>query len=510
MNALISVFHKEGIDKIALALSQAGWKIYSTGGTYRYLEDLNIPAVEISSLTEFPEILDGRVKTLHPKVFASILAKDTPEHTRQLNSIHCHPFSLVVVNFYPFESALTSEKACDHAFMTEQIDIGGPSMVRAAAKNHQQVTVITDPNDYPIVSEMLNNPDQKPSLEVRKHLAFKAFSYTSYYDHLISSYFKSITGDRMPGFCSFTGRKQTELRYGENPHQSASIYHTSPLSPLKLMKVLWGKPLSYNNMLDLSTVYEITNYFRNEDHFAVIVKHQNPCGAAQAAVQTTSFLNALAGDPVSAFGGIVGFNTPVGLDTAQEIGKSFFEVIVAPAFEKEALETLKKKKNLRLIEWPGSPPADQEFRQIPGGFLLQDCDCAVDSPESWHYRNGTVLDNDQTDTAVFGLKLIRFVKSNAIILVRDRSLTGVGAGQMSRIDSVRMAIAKATASDRLHGSILISDAYFPFPDSIDMTREAGIETVLEPGGSIRDEQVIDRARELGVRLVFTGIRHFRH
>lgn len=510
MNALISVYHKEGIEKIAAALCRAGWEIYSTGGTYRHLQDAKIPAVEISSLTGFPEILDGRVKTLHPKVFASILAKDSPEHLNQLESIHCPPFSLVIVNFYPFESALTSEKAGDPSFMIEQIDIGGPSMVRAAAKNHQRVTVITDPEDYPLIDEILKNPEQALPLEMRRQLAFKAFSYTSYYDHLVSGYFRGLVKERMPGYCSFTGRKQAELRYGENPHQSAALYLSSPCSPLASMEVLWGKPLSFNNMLDLSTVYEITNHFRDEEPFCVIVKHQNPCGAAQAGDQAYAFLNALAGDPVSAYGGIVGFNSILRENTAEEIGKSFFEVIVAPAFDESALKLLKKKKNLRLIQWPNTPPAEQEFRQIPGGFLLQDCDCAVDSADRWQYQSGSVMDEAQEKTAVFGLKLIRFVKSNAIILVRDQSLTGVGAGQMSRIDSVRMSIEKAKSCGRLSGSIMISDAFFPFADSIDTAHEAGLETVLEPGGSIRDQEVVQRARELGVRLVFTGIRHFRH
>lgn len=508
MNALISVYHKQGIETVAQTLIQAGWTIFSTGGTFRYLHDNGIPAVEISSLTAFPEILDGRVKTLHPKVFAPILAKHTADHLAQLESIDSSPFSLVIVNFYPFESALASDRSADHAFMTEQIDIGGPSMVRAAAKNHENVTVITDPDDYKLIADFIKQPDQRPNIELRRHLAFKAFSYTSYYDHLISLYFKNLLGEQMPQYCSFTGRKEAEMRYGENPHQAAALYHSSPLSPLKKMKTLWGKPLSFNNMLDLSTVYEICNTFNQVEPFAVIVKHQNPCGAAQANTQVEAFSKALAGDPLSAYGGIIGFNQEVNPDTAREVAKTFFEVIVAPAYTPEALELLKKKKNLRLIEWPPSAPLRQEFRQIPGGFLLQDCDTLIDEPSSWQYPCGSVPDELQRNTILFGLKMIRFVKSNAIILVQDCSLTGVGAGQMSRIDSVRMAIEKA--GNRAGSSLLISDAFFPFADSIDLAHQTGINTVVEPGGSIRDEEVIKRAQELKINLVFTSIRHFRH
>lgn len=508
MNALISVYHKDGIDQIARILHQAGWTIYSTGGTFKHLIDLGIPAREVSSLTQYPEILDGRVKTLHPKVFGPILARHTPEHLTQLQRIESEPFSLVVVNFYPFETAMTSERAADHEFMTEQIDIGGPSMVRAAAKNHRHVTVITDPRDYGQIAELINETDEEKLLASRKELAFKAFSYTSYYDHLISSYFQNLLGLQMPLFCSFSGRKEMDLRYGENPQQKASLYHSSPLSPLKNMNVLWGKALSFNNMLDLSTVYEITNSFATDDAFAVIVKHQNPCGAALGDTLQEAFIKALSGDPVSAFGGIVGFNRTVDGPSASELSKSFFEVIVAPDFTAEALTLLKKKKNLRLISWPAAAPASHEFRQIPGGFLLQQCDLEQDKTEKWVSPTDSVLDEAQSQTVLFGLKLIKFVKSNAIILVHDRCLTGVGAGQMSRVDSVKMAIEKAAY--RARQSILISDAFFPFADSIDLAHQAGIDTVIEPGGSVRDDEVIKRARELGVGLFLTGVRHFRH
>ncbi len=508
MNALISVYHKEGIETAALALHQAAWTIYSTGGTFQFLKSRGIPAVEISSLTGFPEILGGRVKTLHPKVFAPILAKHEPEHLAQLKSIDSHPFSLVIVNFYPFESALISEHSKDQAYMTEQIDIGGPAMVRAAAKNHRYVGVITDPDDYSLIERFIRPGNPEEDFELRLRLAFKAFSYTSYYDHLVSSYFNTILGEQMPLYFSFSGRKQTELRYGENPQQAASLYQSSPASPLRQLTVLWGKPLSFNNMLDLSTVYEITNAFHDQEPFAVIVKHQNPCGAAQAASQVSAFINALAADPVSAFGGIVGFNQELCLDTAIEINKTFFEVIVAPEFSPEALQLLKKKKNLRLIKWPVSPPSKQEFRQVPGGFLLQDCDTISDLPDNWKYPSGTSLDEEQMKTALFGLKMIKFIKSNAILLTHDRSITGVGAGQMSRIDSVRMAIEKA--GERCRQSMLISDAFFPFADSIELAHQAGIETVIEPGGSIRDDEVIKKAQELQIRLIITGIRHFRH
>jgi phosphoribosylaminoimidazolecarboxamide formyltransferase/IMP cyclohydrolase len=508
MNALISVYHKNGIEQIAAELHQAGWTLYSTGGTYKFLRENNIPAIEIAALTQFPEILDGRVKTLHPKVFGPILAKQTPEHLEQLDIIGLQPFSLVIVNFYPFEAAMASERNTDHAYMTEQIDIGGPSMVRAAAKNHQHVTVITDPADYNLIASFLKNDDQSPSLATRQQLAFKAFSYTAYYDHLIASYFQNMVDEPYPLYKTFSGKKQMEMRYGENPHQAAALYFTSPLSPLDMMKVLNGKALSYNNMLDLTAVYDITNSFRVDDHFAVIIKHQNPCGAAQSHDQTQAFCSALAGDPESAYGGIVGFNKPVSEQTAKELSKVFFEVIVAPAFTADALRILKKKKNLRLIEWPPTDPVKQELRQLPGGFLLQDSDLLRDRDEDWEYANGTALTDPEKKTALFGLRLIKYVKSNAIILVRDCTLISVGAGQMSRVDSVEIALRKA--AERTAGSILVSDAFFPFADSINLAHAAGIDTILEPGGSIRDEEVIQRARELGVRLILSGVRHFRH
>lgn len=508
MNVLISVFHKNGIDEVAAALHKAGWIIYSTGGTYKFLQGKNIPAIEIASLTQFPEILDGRVKTLHPKVFGPILAKHTPEHLEQLDSLSIKPFSMVIVNFYPFESSLISEHSSDHSFMTEQIDIGGPSMVRAAAKNHQHVTVITDPEDYRLISTFLQNETQLPDLDTRKKLAFKAFSYTAYYDHLIASYFQSIVHESFPHHKSFSGKKITDLRYGENPHQSAALYKSTPASPLDKMKIIQGKALSYNNMLDLTTVYDLTNSFQNESHFAVIIKHQNPCGAALAEDQTKSFKNALAGDPLSAFGGIVGFNTEVTGETAREMSKTFFEVIVAPSYSAEALDIMKSKKNLRLIQWSATKPIEQEFRQLPGGFLLQESDNKSDTPHEWLYAHGQTLSDSETRSILFGLKLIKYVKSNAIILVKDSNLIGVGAGQMSRIDSVHIAIKKA--GERVGGSILISDAFFPFVDSIEFAHEAGIETIVEPGGSMRDDEVIKRAKELNVRLILSGVRHFRH
>jgi len=509
--ALISVFYKEGIEAIGGKLKENGWEIISTGGTSKYLIDHGIDVIEISGITGFPEILDGRVKTLHPLVFGPILAKKTPEHLDQLKEFSVPKIDLVIVNFYPFEEALENkEKGLD--FMVENIDIGGPSMVRAAAKNFKDTVVIVDRADYlPTVESLMENGDLP--LEERKRLAGKAFSYTSFYDSLIAEYMGEGTGEN-PFYMNMAGRKAMDLRYGENPHQGASLYIRDRNSPLYRMEQLQGKELSFNNILDLSMVYEVLNQFDpgaggvGDEDFTVIVKHQNPCGAAVGGSQAEAFKRAFEGDSKSAYGGIVGFNRPLDGEAAAEMKKIFFEVIVAPDFTDEALKVFKKKTNLRLVKMPLNYIEKSDIKTVPGGFVYQDRDNALKDYGEFELKTSRGVTENEIRDIRLGWKLMKFVKSNGIILVKDGMLIGVGAGQMSRVDAVEIAIRKSQFP--LEGAVLLSDAFFPFADSVEVAAEHKISVMVEPGGSIRDEEVIEKAEEKGISLLFTGMRHFRH
>lgn len=504
--ALISVYYKDGIDIISKKLTDSGWEIISTGGTSKFLREKNIPVTDVSEITKFPEILDGRVKTLHPLIFGSILAKDSKEHLDQLKEFNIEKFNLVIVNFYPFEEALQSrDKGTD--FMVKNIDIGGPSMVRAAAKNFNSTIVITDKADYlPIVSTIIEKGDI--SQIEKKQLAQKAFSYTSFYDSLISDYFFKEE-EKKPDYYGISGRKKLDLRYGENPHQKAALYINDLNSPLNTYNQLNGKELSFNNILDLSMVYELVNVFINsEDVFSVVVKHQNPCGAALKESCMDSFNSAFSGDPRSAFGGIVGFNKKVDLKTAEEMSKIFFEVIIAPEFDEDALTLLKEKKNLRIIQMNFNYIEERDIKIVPGGFVSQDRDNQLKASEEFELKTSFEPTKSQLNDIDFGWKLIKFVKSNGIIIVKDNTLIGVGAGQMSRVDSVEIAINKSQSS--IENSTLISDAFFPFPDSIEIAAKHKIKVVVEPGGSIKDKAVIKKAEEEKISLLFTKMRHFKH
>lgn len=506
---LISVFYKEGIEKVAQHLQSEGWEILSTGGTARFLKENGVSVLEVSSLTGFPEILDGRVKTLHPLVFGPILAKRTPEHLAQLAQHNSSKIDLVIVNFYPFEEALQAkEKGLD--FMIENIDIGGPSMVRAAAKNFRDTIVIVDRQDYlPIVEQLLQTGDIP--LEQRQNLSAKAFSYTSFYDSLIAEYLSEGSAT-IPQYLNLAGRKEMALRYGENPHQQAALFIRDQHSPLHHLNQIQGKELSFNNILDLSMVYEVLNQFTGPTaglkHFSVIVKHQNPCGAAIAATQMEAFKKAFAGDPKSAYGGIVGFNDTLDQETAEEMKQIFFEVIIAPDFSDEALQILSKKKNLRLIKMPLGYLETTDVKTVPGGFVWQTRDNQTKDSHTFTAQTARPVTTSEMADVALGWKLIKFVKSNGIILVKEGMLIGVGAGQMSRVDSVDIAIRKSQVP--VAGSVLISDAFFPFPDSIENAAQQQIQVFVEPGGSVRDDEVITKARECGVSLLFTGMRHFRH
>jgi phosphoribosylaminoimidazolecarboxamide formyltransferase / IMP cyclohydrolase len=504
--ALISVFYKEGIEQVAQKLAANGWEILSTGGTSSYLKDNGVDVLEISGITDFPEILDGRVKTLHPLVFGPILSKKTPEHLEQLKQFNVPKIDLVIVNFYPFEEALQqAEKGLD--FMVENIDIGGPSMVRAAAKNFKDTVVIVDRNDYlPVVEQIIEDGDVNP--EKRKALSAKAFSYTSFYDSLIADYMHNWE-DGTPSFVNNAGRKTMELRYGENPHQKGALYIYDRNSPLNRFDKIQGKELSFNNILDFSMVYEVlNNFYKEKDNFTVIVKHQNPCGAAVAPSQTEAFKKAFEGDSKSAYGGIVGFNRTLDKETAEEMKKIFFEVIVAPDFTDEALKVFKKKKNLRIIKIPLGYRESRDIKTVPGGFVYQDRDHQVKHYDDFELKTSRQLTEKEIVDVKLGWKLIKFVKSNGIILVKDGMLIGVGAGQMSRVDAVEIAINKSQFP--IDGAVLISDAFFPFADSVEAASEQKISVMVEPGGSVRDDEVIEKAEECGISLLFTGMRHFRH
>ena len=503
--ALISVYEKEKIIKIAGAMNKAGWEIVSTGGTAAFLKGKGIPVSEVSAITKFPEILDGRVKTLHPLIFGPVLAKKTAGHLEQLKELGAGKIDLVVINFYPFEAALAS-KSNDLDAMLENIDIGGPSLVRAAAKNFKDTIVLIDENDYEPVIAAIENNSEIP-FELRKLLAQKAFAYTSFYDSLIASFLASGQ-EGPPDFMTIGGRLEQRLRYGENPHQSAFLAVGDRRSPFHAIEQLHGKELSFNNILDAAMVYEALNDFQAKEHFAIIVKHQNPCGAALASAQPLAFQGAFAGDPRSAYGGIVGFNHCLEAETAAAMADIFFEVILAPDFSDAALNILRKKKNLRLIKMAAGYKEKADFKTIPGGFVYQSRDNLSFAIEAFACKAGKPLGKKEKFDVEFGWKLIKYVKSNGIIIVKNLQLIGVGAGQASRVDAVELAIRKSQSP--VAGAVLLSDAFFPFPDSVELAGKHKIAVVVETGGSVRDSAVIQTARKLGIKLLFTGIRHFRH
>ena len=502
---LISVYNKEKIDGIAAALKKAGWEIVSTGGTAAHLQGKGIPVTEVSKITRFPEILDGRVKTLHPLIFGPVLAKNTAGHLRQLEELQAPKIDMVIINFYPFEAALEKNSG-DLDAMLENIDIGGPALVRAAAKNFKDTIVLIDEKDYGQISAAIESHSDVP-LAMRKQLAQKAFAYTSFYDALIAAYLASGQ-EGHPDYLTIGGRREQSLRYGENPHQSAFLAISDRRSPFHAIDQLHGKALSFNNILDLAMVYELLNEFQGKKHFAAVVKHQNPCGAAAATTQPAAFQAAFAGDPRSAYGGIVGFNHRLDPESAAAVAEIFFEVIVAPDFSDEALKILRRKKNLRLVRMPAGYVEKADFKTIPGGFVHQSRDNQAFDVEAFELKAGKPLGKKEKADVEFGWKIIKYVKSNGIIVVKNLQLIGVGAGQASRVDAVELAIRKSQLP--IAGAVLLSDAFFPFPDSVEVAASNKIAIVVETGGSVRDPDVILTAQKLGVSLLFTGIRHFRH
>ena len=521
--ALVSVFDKQGLDRLAAALGTAGIEVVSTGATAAALEGHGLRVTRVEELTGFPEMLGGRVKTLHPRVHAGLLAdRGRPEQLAELEAAGIALFDLVVVNLYPFEETVSGEDV-DEALAVERIDVGGPAMVRAAAKNHASVAVVCDPGDYPLVEAAVAAGGT--TLDERRALAAKAFARTAAYDDAVAAWMARPGGSgglkdsppvnegpgRFPAVLELGGRLVQALRYGENPHQAAAFYAVDgPAGPWGLGSAvqLAGKELSYNNLLDADAALGLVAE-HPERPFAVIVKHTNPCGAAFGATLEEAYAGALEGDPVSAFGGVVGLSRPLDAATATRIAAIFTEVVVAPGFDQQALAVLAGKPSLRLLQVdPAMPAGRVAVRSVAGGLLAQEPDHGGDDPAGWSLQAGDPPGPELLADLALAWSVAGHVKSNAIVLARDGRVVGVGAGQQSRVDSVRIAVAKA--GERASGAAAGSDAFFPFADGVEALAAAGVRAVAQPGGSVRDAEVTAAAAAAGMAMLHTGRRHFRH
>lgn len=515
--ALISVYRKDGLVEFARTLHERGVTILSTGGTLQTLQENQIPALSVAEYTGQPEILGGRVKTLHPKIFAGILARrDVAEDMETLKRDGIRPIDLVVVSLYPFEETAGRADAT-LGEVIEQIDIGGVALLRAAAKNHASVYVVCDEADYSELLKALDSEDEVMLTALKRRLATKAFQRTASYDAAIANYLgaRCETSDEartseFPPQLLVSLPKIQDLRYGENPHQRAAFYANNPRGETSLAGAhqLHGKELSYNNIIDLDSALEIVRAF--EEPCCAIIKHNNPCGVARAERLCDAYRAARACDPVSAFGGVIGFNRVVDADTAQAMADLFVEAVVAPDYEEDALTILTKKKNLRLLATgPFTPVQDQwMYRSVVGGVLVQTRDTAMVTREQLRVVTKAQPTEEDIDALLFAWKVAKFVKSNAIVYASRDATIGIGAGQMSRIDSTNIAAVKAQSPVR--GAYMASDAFFPFRDNVDRAADIGIRAIIQPGGSVRDEEVIQAADEHGLIMVFTGMRHFRH
>ena len=512
--ALISVYDKAGLLPFVKGLVKHGVEIVSTGNTAKALREAGFSVTEVSEITGFPEMLNGRVKTLHPKIHGGILARrDKPDHLATLNEHHIPLIDLVVINLYPFEKAL--ERRASHEDTIEMIDIGGPTLLRAAAKNYESVAVVCDIEDYSEVLKRLDSGKGKLDTPYRKQLASKVFERTYRYDEHIAGFLKSDgvqqdQADSLPEELQLNYRKLKALRYGENPHQRSAFYRTlgNKAPGWDKAKVLGGKELSYNNYLDLDAAWSLVSAFKKAA--CCVIKHNNPCGFSLNADLKRAFLEAFAGDPLSAFGGIVGLNRRVDQKTAQAIfDAGFLECVVAPAFQESALKILRKKKNLRLIEMPPKLfKSDWDFKKITGGLLVQDSNLKDATKGGLKVVTRKRPPKNQVEDLLLGFKLLRFIKSNAIVLIKQGQAVGVGMGQPSRVDSVLSAIKKA--GKRAQGAVMASDGFFPKADSIQVAAKHGIRAVIQPGGSIQDPTVIEASNKAKISMVFTGIRHFTH
>ena len=503
--ALISVSDKTGIVDFAHELNRFNVEIISTGGTAKTLRDAGINVRDISEITGFPEMMDGRVKTLHPRVHGGLLAiRSNPAHVAALEKHEIQPIDLVVVNLYPFAETIGREGVTrDEAI--EQIDIGGPAMIRSAAKNSADVAVVVSPGQYSEIINELTEHSGALTLDTRNHLAQKAFTQTAQYDLTVSTYLAGAA-DPLPDRLSWSMNKIADLRYGENPHQKAALYRTSTQGGIANAEVLSGKEMSFNNYVDAEAAWQLVCDF--EQTACAIIKHTNPAGVGLGETPAEAYQKALATDPVSAFGGIVSFNCKVDAAAAQEVMKIFTEVVIAPEFDDEALELLRAKKNLRVIRMSLASPQGVEFKQISGGMLVQ----TTDDHKLERQQLNVVTERKPTEEEIrallFAWIVCKHTKSNAIVYARVDQTVGVGAGQMSRVDSVKIGAMRAQLP--VAGSVLASDAFFPFRDGIDEAARHGITAVIQPGGSVRDEEVIAAANEHGLAMVFTGVRHFKH
>lgn len=506
--ALLSVSDKSGLIELAKFLHEKGVELLSTGGTAKAIRDANIPVKDVSEHTGFPEIMDGRVKTLHPKIHGGILAvRDSAEHKAAMATHSIPPIDLIVINLYPFEETVAKGADFDHCI--ENIDIGGPSLIRGAAKNHAFVTVVVDPADYAKVMEEIKSGGDA-SVATKKSLAAKAYARTAAYDSAISSWFAKQLGNPFPASLTVAGQLKQTLHYGENPHQKAAFYTTETAGTLAAAKQVQGSELSYNNLNDASAAFELVREF--EQPAVAIIKHANPCGVAIGKDIIEAFTKALACDPVSAYGGIIATNRPLTKDFCDALGKLFLEVMIAPDADDAAKTALISRKKLKLLLSGPITKAKPTMvvKSISGGFLYQDEDNLVlkDAPKPVTQKAPSKA---QMDDLLLATTIAKHVKSNTIVLVKDGATVGIGAGQMSRIDSTRIACDKAKAAGlSTKDAVLASDAFFPFADNVELAAEAGIAAIIQPGGSIRDEEVIAMADKHGIAMVFTGARHFRH
>ncbi|MBH68853.1 MAG: bifunctional phosphoribosylaminoimidazolecarboxamide formyltransferase/inosine monophosphate cyclohydrolase [Rhodospirillaceae bacterium] len=517
--ALVSVSDKTGLVEMARMLEREGVEIVSTGGTAEALRSAGLNVLDVAEITGFPEIMDGRVKTLHPTVHGGLLAKrDNDEHLDAMAKSGILPIDLLICNLYPFERTVAAGESFDNCI--ENIDIGGPAMIRAAAKNHQSVAVIVDPSDYDQFLKHYRKNDGSTSLSMRRWLAATAYARTAAYDSEISNWISKEVGNTEPKYITFSGSRPEKLRYGENPHQAAILYKTTSHRPgVGAATQLQGKELSYNNYNDTDAAFELVSEF--EEPAAAIIKHANPCGVAVSTNLLDAYKNALVCDKTSAYGGIVAVNTPLQAEVAKEISKIFTEVVIAPSVEMEAKKILLERKNLRVLETGGVPNPEEPskyIKPIAGGFLLQDGDSArIKSADLRVVTEREPTKKELSDLLV-AFSIAKHVKSNAIVYVKNGASVGIGAGQMSRIDASRIAAIKAKeASAALGliesmtvGSVVASDAFFPFADGLLAAIKAGATAVIQPGGSVRDQEVIDAANENNIAMIMTGIRNFRH
>jgi len=509
--ALISVSDKTDLSKILKTLNKHKVKIISSGGTYKFIKQLGYSCTEVSVYTGFKEMLDGRVKTLHPKIHAGILHdRSNKEHSKEMNKQKFPSLDLIIVNFYPFQKIVTNSKS--NKEIIENIDIGGPTMVRSAAKNFKHVLIITNKSDYSDLINEIEKNKGSTTLNFREYMSSIAFSLTAYYDSMIANWFNQKLNIKFPERKTLFGRRFKRLRYGENPHQKSSIYISNYNDKELGLNQLGGKDLSYNNYNDIYAGLEILSSLKNNPA-TVVVKHANPCGVSINKLSLVSFRNAFACDPVSAFGGIIACNFKINKIIAEEINKNFLEVILAKGFEKDALNILTKKKNLRIIDISKyKQKNDTTFKTFDNSFLIQEKDKLVFKTKDLKFVTKNKPTSSELKEIAFAFNISKYVKSNAIVLTNNFSTIGIGAGQPSRLDSCKIAVQKAKQfqSDKIKNSIAASDAFFPFADGIKSLIVAGVKIIVQPGGSIRDQEVINVANKANVKMVFTNIRHFNH